>query len=61
LFFREEGTKRKKRRRRRRKRGERSIRPQTGNRVQGNEGILVETNASGPFLAVGSTPPSSFS
>jgi hypothetical protein len=44
LFIREEGTKRKKRRRRKKSKG-RSMRPQTGTRVQGREGILVETNA----------------
>ena len=57
MFIREEGTKRK--RRRRRKSEGRSMRPQTGIRVQGREGILVETNAYGPFLGAGSssTPP----
>jgi hypothetical protein len=61
LFIREEGTKRKKRRRRKKSKG-RSMRPQTGTRVQGNEGIIVETvetNAYGPLLGAGSTPPSS--
>jgi hypothetical protein len=49
LFIREEGTKRKKRRRKRKSEG-RSLWPQTGNRVQGREGIIVETKAFGPFL-----------
>jgi hypothetical protein len=41
----------------RRKRSEgRSVRPQTVNRVQGRERIIVEINAYGPFIGAGSNP-----